>query len=440
MSIANDLSNHVDVIRQGLQTESLRTPDRTLAILDSRARFKTGVAGAGFSFTHLRNTPNVTFYRGADRHEASELDPVTEQVIISWANMMSDIQFTGTELEETLGMRADRLTDENYSLSQMGGDDRLVFLNYIMTRAISVAFRLQNARVQSLWGNDAGIEATTSDRLPASLPDIFNPETGLYGEPKTALGGFEVGHPWHGENRFGASEDLKMVPRVWNFNRTDGGTGAATSSSATNRNATNAANNELHRGLLTSAGEVDENAFRDLYECISQYSQVVPGEKVAICDNQTLTALGLIYRDADKMPILIGNDRWRYQVRAVQMEDIWFISDPFKDVNDHSIYVIHLGSGDDGSIFPFYWSPDMTMRGAIQEQMAARLYDPADGLTFGVQRQPSFYLDKFFRFTGLADAVGSSMRLKWMLVCTEPWKNLRINYIGRQDASGYARA
>ena len=426
MSIINDLSNHADTIRQGLSTLSLRTPDRVQQILDTRARYKTGVAGTGFSLTYLQDTPNVMFYRGADRLEAQEADPTTTQIIVPWTNLMAPVQFTGTELEETRGLRSDRMTDENYSLSDMGTDDRLVFIDYVMSRTAATASRIQNARVQTLWGKDAGLATVSADRKPLSLPGLFDDSTGLYGEPVDALGKFESGHPWAEDNAFGASKAYKMAPRVYYFND------ASTTTRGSNRTLPNPLSLSDPAKTTGTDGEqlTPDQKFQRLYEIISEFAQVVQGTKLAICDNSVFSKIAFEFKDSDRYPMLVGTDQWRFTIRCVQMEDTYFISDPNKSRDDNSIEVLHIGDQDgSGTIFPFYWDPGMSVSDSMQRQNEYMMMDVPDGMAFGPRRDIPFYIDKFSRFDGMADAIGTNERLKYMNVCTEPWCQLQIRQI-----------
>lgn len=287
MSIINQLTNHVDTIREPLSKDSLVTPDRVLQILDTRAKYQTGVATGGFNLSYLRDTPDVLFYRGTDPLEASEADPQTTAIIVPWNNMMAPIQFSGTDLEETLGVRTSQMLSENYNIREMG-DQVYVFTDFIMSRASGTAVSIQTARVQSLWGGTAKIQQVDQDRMPTTLPEIFDENTGLYGEPKDALGKFEAGHPWAGDNKFGLSEDFKMVPRVWNVRESDGTAGTTT-------------NGKLDRE--------DDNSFQSFYDACAQYSAVVPGTKIGICSNSVFTQLALRYSEtgnAYKFPTLVG--------------------------------------------------------------------------------------------------------------------------------------
>ena len=437
--ITNELTNHADWIRNQLSRQSLAVPDRLLGILDTRARYKTGVAGTGFSLNYLADTPNVLFYRGADRLEAQENEPSTTQIIVPWTNMMVPVQFTGTELEETRGLRADVLTDENFSLRDMGTDDRLIFLDWIMSRTAATASALQTARVQTLWGKEAKIANPGAvDRQPINVKDIFDDTTGLYGEPISALGKFEAGHPWAEDYAFGASKAYKMSPRVFYFNdvTADGASankgstdaaeaGAALSLRAESQNHTNPANN-IERGEDLSPAR----KFQRLYEIVSELSQVVQGTKLAICDNSLFTSIAFEFKDSDKFPMLVGTDQWSYTIRSVQIEDTYFISDPNKPQSDNSIDIYPIGEADGtGYIFPFYWESGMSVSESMQRQNDYMLRDVPDGMTFGSRRDIPFYIDKFTRFPGMADAIGTNERLKWMLVVTEPWAMCQIRKI-----------
>ena len=406
MSIINELTNHVDTIREPLSKDSLVTPDRVLQILDTRAKYQTGVATGGFNLSYLRETPEVIFYRGTDRLEASEADPKTTAIIVPWTNMMAPIQFSGTDLEETLGIRSAQMLREDYSIRDMG-EQRYVFTDFIMSRAAGTAASIQTARVQALWGGTAKIQQVDADRLPTTLPEIFDPDTGLYGEPKDALGRFEDGHPWSGTDKFGLSEDFKMVPRVWNVREADGTAGTTT-------------NGKLDRE--------DDNSFQSFYDACAQYSAVVPGTKIGICNNATFTQLALRYSEtgnAYKFPTIVGTDQWRLQVRSVLIEDIYFIYDPYMPKDDE-IWVLHIGdqNAGNGTVFPFYWDPSATIPELLRREQEMALRDIPDGMVWGMRRDIPFYIDDFERFAGRADAIGAWERLKWMLVAREPWCNM----------------
>ena len=422
MSIINQLSNHVRTIQAPLSKMSLRTSDRVLQILDTRAKYQTGIATPGYSLDYLRETPEVVFYRGTDRLEAQEADPQITRIVVPWTNMMAPLQFSGTDLEETVGLRSDQMTDDNYSLSEVNNDSVYMFSNFIMTRAAGTASAVQQARVSALWGQDAKIAAVDADRLPTTLPEIFDPSTGLYGEPVDALGEFEEGHIWAGENKFGKSKPTKMTPRVWDVTYPEGRSGTGT---------------QATDGTLGDRND----RFNSLYDCLAQYSQIVPGMKLAVCNNKVFRELGLRYAqlgtsgESPYMYPTVTGDRWSLRVRSVQIEDTYFIADPYM-TDDSAIYVLHLGEGEGGgTIFPFYWDPNSSIPELMRREQEQALREIPDGLTFGTRRDIPFYLDKFERFAGRADAVGAWERLKWMVVCTEPWCQLRIEFGGLDDGA-----
>lgn len=425
MSILNQLSNHVRTIQAPLSKMSLRTSDRVLQILDTRAKYQTGVATPGYSLDYLRETPEVVFYRGTDRLEAQEADPQITRIVVPWVNMMAPLQFSGTDLEETVGLRSDQMTDDNYSLAEVNNDSVYMFSNFIMTRAAGTASAVQQARVSALWGQDAKIASVDSDRLPTTLPEIFDPSTGLYDEPVDALGEFEEGHVWAATDkttkatRFGESLAYKMTPRVWDVTR-DNGVGTAV------------AGRTQGTALLGNDAAGRDARFQSLFAALSRYSQIVPGRKLAICSYRRFEELGLRWSkqgSGGQQPYMyptVTGATWSLQVRSVQIEDTFFISDPYM-MEDDAIYVLHLGEGDSGgTVFPFYWDPTSSIPELMRREQEMALREIPDGLTFGTRRDIPFYMDKFERFAGRADAVGAWERLKWMLVCTEPWCQLRL--------------
>lgn len=420
MSILNQLSNHVGTIQAPLSKLALRTPDRVLQILDTRAKYEAGVATAGYDLSYLRDTPEAMFYRGSDRVEAQEADPQVDRIIVPWTNMMAPLQFSGTDLEETVGMRSDRMTDDDYSLAEMNNDSRYMFINFVMTRAAGTASGIQQARVDAQWGNDTKIQLADGSRMPITIPQICDPNTGLYGEPVDALGEFEPGHPWAATDEttkatnFGRSRSYKMTPRHWNIQEDDGTAG--TSNDGNTRGERN-------------------NRFNSLYNCISEYSQIVPGTKIAICNNRVFTQLALRYAQVGeggeapyKYPTLVGNDQWRMQVRSVLMEDVYFISDPYM-TSETEIYVLHIGDqgAGNGTVFPYYWVPDVDIPELLRRETEMALRDIPDGMVWGGRRDVPFYLDKFRVFDGRADMVGAWQRLKYSIVATEPWCNMLID-------------
>ena len=429
MSIINQLSNSVGAIRDGLQLLSLETPDRILQILDTRARYQSGVAGEGFSFTHLRDTPQVTYYTGADRTQESENDPKTTRIIVPWANMSAPVQFLGTDLHKTVGLTTTDLLEDAGELNRMREDDSLVFIDFVRQQVEATAFSLQQARVNTLWGKDAGINSVSADRLPISLPDIFDETTGLYGESVDALGDFEPSHVWAEDYAFGYSTKKLMTPRIWNFEWEQGGgtlkDGDKVASGATAGQA---------RGILTSTGELDNNAFQDLQQLITAYSQVVQGMKIGICNNTTFNALAIGFR-GDQYPE-IRLDKWDYTVKCVQIDSVYFISDPSKSATDTTIDIIHIGANgtNQATVFPFYWNPRRTVRSELERRISMRMKDIPDGLSFGARREIPWYMDMFSRFEGLNDAVGTRLRLMMMLICTEPWMQCQIRNIAARSA------
>lgn len=423
MAITNELSNHVGEIRAGLMKESLITPDRTLQLLDTRARFKTGAAGAGFSFSHLRNTPDVQFYTGADQLQATEFNPKTNRLIVPWANCLSPIQFYGTDLNQMVGLTTAQMMKDDYRMSDMAEDQQIVFMDQLKNASIASASGIQNARVQVLWGREGKYQAASADRLPTSLPELFDDTTGLYGEDIDALGDFEKGHPWESDYAFGASKKTLMTPRVWYLNDDEGANTGTKVATAEQANAQSISSDE---GL------------QRLYDCISAFSQVVPGTKVGICDVRTFSSLALKYaknmgnNTPSGYPSRVGTDRWSISVKSVQIEDTYFISDPFKSADDESIFVIHLGDtgGVPGTVYPFYWESALSLPELLKRETEQMLRDIPDGLTWGMRRDVPFYMDEFMRFAGNADAIGTVLRLMWMLICTEPWCQLAIRKVG----------
>ena len=413
MSITNELSNHVGTIESGLMKEALITPDRVLQLLDTRAKFRAGIPGEGFSFAHLRNTPDVQFYTGGDQLQATEFAPKTTRIKVPWANALSPVQFFGTDLNQMAGLTTRQMLREDYQLRNLADNQQIVLMDMLDNAATASASAIQSARVNQTWDRPGKYLSATADRLPMNLMDLFDPSTGLYGEPKKALGKFEEGHPWSGANKFGKSEDFLMTPRVWKLNDADGGGTATTNTS-----------------ISTDSG------FQRLFDCISRFSMVVSGTKVAICDVQTFSSLALKYAQntggnyPSGYPSRIGGDRWKIEVNSVQIQDTYFISDPNKAA-DNTIFVLHIGERDgrNGTVYPFYWVPDTTAGELMKRELDYMLRDVPDGLTWGPRRDIPFYMDEFSRFRTNADAIGSLVRLMWMLICTEPWCQLRIENV-----------
>ena len=436
MSIVNDLNNHVDVLRHPLRTMSLRTPDRILSALLTRTRFKTGVAGAGYSLTYLRNSPSVVFYRGMDTYEATDTDPRTTQIIASWSNVMAPVNFAGTELEETLGLRSQRLTRVDYGLGQMSDESRLVFLNYISTGFKATAAGLMTALTMAWHGRSEKIASGMfEDRMPMSRKQLFDDSTGLYGQSRDALGEFESGHPWArtgedteataagGATRFGRSLPYKMVPRRWDFSNGDGRSTALGTRFAS-----------LVSGRATLGGGTpaeNDVAFHQLYGVLSEYNMVVPGTKLAVMSNQAFQSIAHRFIDSQKYPLLMGTDKWQYSVTCFKIEDVYVMADPNKLEDEASIEVYHIGDvgAENGTIFPFMWNPDVTVRESIERENDYMLMDVPAGMDFGAQRDIPFYMDDFAAFEGNADAIGTHQRLKYMMICTEPWCQLVIDNV-----------
>lgn len=455
MAILNDLSNHVDWIRDGLTTLTLDIPDVLQQVIDTRARYKTGVQGSGFSFTHLRNSPDVTYYTGADRDQSSENDPETIQIIIDWTDMMVPVQFLGTDLQKTVGIQANDLLRADSSLSGMADDDRLMFLDFIESQLEVTAYAIQQARVNVLWGRTIGVQMANVDRLPMSVPDLFNQETGLYRQPREILGGYERQHVWGGGHyRWGASLNFLMVPRVFDFAYTDGGKAAYTANnsgepvaagttetlakntpnrahtgSGSSRDALNAGQ---ARGILNPDGTLDEDAFQVLQSAISSFSQVVPGRKLAICNDETFSALAIGFR-GDQYP-QIQLDRWEYTIDSIRIGSVTFVSDPNKTPDSTTIEIFHIGDneGNRGSFFPFYWDPGASLRARMRAKIDNKIRNVSGAPTFGTRRKIPVRMDDFGRFEGWADAVGTRLRLSSMNVCTNPERQCQfINIAAR---------
>ena len=179
--------------------------------------------------------------------------------------------------------------------------------------------------------------------------------------------------------------------------------------------------------------EQDEN-FDKLVEIVNRYSEVVPGTKVAICDTQVFSRLSTYFKDSDKFPLLVGNDKWSFTINCVVIQDVYFMSDPNKPISENSIDVLHIGdlgaSGmEAGTIYPFYWRSGDSVRQNMQTKVNEMLSKPPGGMEFGPRREIPIDMDDFERFAGMADAVGSHLRLKYMLICTEPWCQLQIRQI-----------
>lgn len=444
--ILNQLSQYVNNMREGLTTLTLDVPDRLLTILETRSRYKTGVATPGYDWTHLRNSPDLMFYTGGDRDQSSENDPEVRTIMETWKDAMLPMQFLGTDLQQTVGIRAAKLTEEGYMLRNMADNDRSVLLDFIGTQMELTAYSLQAGRVNSLWGRSNGIQMTNRDRLPLSIPQLFDQESGLYGEAPGVLGGFERQHIWHGDGAFGSSADDLMLPRLWDFayergyngttHAVAGRTATALEQQPAAGGTTRTALNGEARGILLADGTLDENTFQDLHQVVTQYSQVVPGRKIAICNNETFSALAIGFR-GDNQPT-VNLDKWSYGIRCVQIDDVYFISDPNKSPDSTTIEIYDIGSegGSRGTLFPFYWDSGASVRRAMQAKVDSKLRDVPDGLTFGPRRRIPIDVDPFTRFEGMADAVGTRLRLSYMIICTHPERQFQIiNIAARRRTS-----
>ena len=69
------------------------------------------------------------------------------------------------------------------------------------------------------------------------------------------------------------------------------------------------------------------------------------------------------------------------------------------------------------------------MRESIQRENDYMLMNVPAGMDFGATREVPFYMDDFRAFEGNADAVGTHQRLKYMMVCTEPWCQMYIDNV-----------
>ena len=429
MSFINNISNHAREIEGSIQKADLGTPNVSQAVLDTRARYQTGPATPGFSFTTLQNRPDAFFYRGMDRRAADDFDPGTTRIIVPWCNMSVPIAFPGTELEELRGLSADQLTDEDFTLEAMSLDDRNIFLDYIGDGVTIAASSAQNARIQALWGKREGILPASFDRFPMSIPQLFDDRTGLYGESVEALGKFERGHPWSetdtastlftGENatRFGASRAWKMAPRVYYFNDKDGGDDPTANTGSVS--------------ITDKTLYPDGEGFHKLYMILAEFSQIVPGKKLALCTAEQFGKLMFHFEGSSKFPLVVaGTERWEYRYDCVRLGQVYCVMEPQKAPDEDTIEVLTIGDNvRTSTIFPFYWVKRRNMSDMYNRENDYMNMEVPIGMDFGARRDVTFYLDKFHRFDENEDAVGSHQRLKYMNVCTAPWAQLQIRGI-----------
>ena len=162
-----------------------------------------------------------------------------------------------------------------------------------------------------------------------------------------------------------------MVPRRWDFSQQDGRGTTGENAPGLFVDGGRARLGGDPQGTPAERQGQRDAAFHQLYGVLSEYSMIVPGTKLAIMSNAAFQSIAHRFIDSQKYPLLMRTDKWQYDVTCFKIEDTYIMADPNKLESEYSIEVYHIGSlgGDDGTIFPFMWNPDVTVRESIQREI-----------------------------------------------------------------------
>ena len=137
-----------------------------------------------------------------------------------------------------------------------------------------------------------------------------------------------------------------------------------------------------------------------------------------------LLAKNKTFLQSDKFPILIYDGLgWKHTIQCVQMHNTLMYAD--SNARTDEMWGLHVGTPnmEDGTFFPYFWEKEETNQGRMKIDQLQREHarpDPVFAMNDGAKPLP-YYIDEMMRFTGMADAGGTNLRLMYMFVCSERW-------------------
>ena len=389
MAILDEMTNMVSPqMIAGLQTDHITAPCPTSMLLDSFMRKKTGPAGNGVSLTDLIEQGDGRFYTGLDPVEARHSNEGTVQHFEQWVNGQWDVVLAGTQLENVLGMRTRSVIESGKGFRDFPTPQRLTLINLVKMRYEQAAVAGKNDMARVRWG--IHIEGDRLDRMPISLPQVFDKDGELHGLGPDGLGEFDAGrHPWGDDPPNTDNSKLRHRPQVFHNNGTS---------------------------RTVSKAVLDNPAYAMM--------SVVSGFWLAPMHRDLFATLQNEFIGNDQGPLLIGAYMYEHAIECIKYHNAFYYVDP--RAPEDEVYHIHIGmtDGRGGSYFPLWWDEMESV--TLEQMITGKTADLPRGVPMGGQMRQPWGDMGWSRSDRYADAIYTDLLAKYMDVCPYRWKHYTV--------------
>lgn len=387
MPITDELSTMIDPdILPGVQNNV--TAESPLAgTLLRFTHFKRGPARDGIRITQLIDQNNTRFYRDYDAATREATDKHVAH-FEAWSNLQGDRILAGTRLEEVIGKTSKQVMRAD-SLRSLDAWLRDAIIDIVGAESDGAVAAMSNTYSRTLTGNT--LPSDNIDRMPITLDDVFDETSGLHGLGITGLGTWPTGHPWQ-RNPVNTDGSTNIhIPQIFH-------------NSGTPRT--------ISKSVLSGP--------------IIQMMAQVRGFWLCGLDPSLYETLSSEF-DA-QFDFVMGIGLMEWTVRAVRIQNVYFFPDA--DATTTSARCIHIGNpqnGQDGSFYPLMWIPDEVANiGPVQAGAFAAGGNRIPTVRLGRPFQLPIYAQEWTRDGTSADAISSSLQIKYCFLCVQRWKQFEI--------------
>lgn len=365
----------------------VRTYSAMANTLMSMARFKMGEAGEGIAITDAIDNPTGRFYKGFDGGGQRQDVPIHRRHFEEWANYQVPVTIAGTFLENNFGMTTRSLLQGNRSLSSFprGIVDKTI--NYVGSRTYAAHRAGLGDCVRAMWGNL--LASDTFDRMPVSLPTIFDETATLHGLGPAGLGVFKSGQDTWGASAPGQASLNVHVPRVFD-------------NSGTPRT--------IAKDILQAAQD-------------QMAGKITSGWWLGPTHPPLFTTLKTEFDAQIQVPM--GVPQFVHRIGGVVLNRAIY----FPDANAPTTRINHLHIGEDaddpeaGAFYCFWVPPEQ--EGLFEELEEQLAIDPNLTQFGGMPRIP-YYSQEWSRDPDAADAISTALQKKYQLISTYRWKHFSV--------------
>lgn len=405
--ILNQLTNHVREIVLSLRTEPIEVPDFITLILDSYARYQTGVMTHSVSIPNLLSRSRAFFYNGLDFAQQIEDNRQVERHFAHWKHVYTNVSIPGVLLKQVTGLTTSTLVEQGYALGHMNDTNMYQLLNILETEYCTSAAGIQEKKVAALHGHFMELEPEEEAVKPETIDDLFDEDGDFHGIPIDALGEWDNGHIW-------GRRPLSNV-------------------------GTDAEKKQIHRPIVVNAATfADADATGEIAPSISnlepilrRYAMVVKGGKLGYMWDEGFSTLvqDIIGRNLMVPRLIMGGAGWEFDIDCVKIAGTTIIGDP--NAKPGELCVLHVGDigMQNGTVFPFYFDPltDSVDYFSEKARMLSENRERPRGMDFGRPRMTPYQGQNWRESDAHVDAIYSRIMLDWIpILCTMRGHQLKI--------------